>query len=215
MHQGKFASSEAGIAIGPILFVIALLAILAAVTASDTGGFGVASIADRITADVQSQASLIRTKINECNIKYGTSENGDGYPASDTSNGTLVSALNCAGDPSGSQNLWNGLRPTTLPPPTQSFGAWHYINSNGAGLGGTATGGRCIWTAPSVSNPKANSGIVSGLEKAANKFTHQTTCTDAASCGVAEVIYDPASDSQKFIVWITIPTGSPDSHCLP
>lgn len=207
--------SQAGIAIGPILFVIALLAILAAVVASDRGGFGVAIVSDRITADIQSQASLIRTKINECNIKYGTDLNGDGYPASDTSNGTLVSALNCEGDPTGLQNLWNGSRATVLPPPTNGFGPWHYINTNGSGLGGTATGGRCIWSVPTTSNPVGNSALVAGLIKASEKFTHQTSCSDAASCGATEVIYDPASTSQKFVLWITIPTGSPDSHCLP
>jgi hypothetical protein len=89
------------------------------------------------------------------------------------------------------------------------------MNTNPTGLGGTATGGRCIWIAPTVSSPSGNSGIVSGLTKAASKFTHQTTCSDAASCGATEVIYDPASSSQKFILWISIPTGTPDSHCLP
>lgn len=207
--------NQSGIAIGPILFVIALLAILATVIASDPGGLNTAGISDRIAADIQSQASLIRTKINECNIKYGTNLNGDGYPASDTTNGTLVSALNCEGDPVGTQNLWSGQRPTTLPPPTSSFGQWYYLNTNGSGLGGTATGGRCIWVVPTIASPKGNSGLVDGLTKAASKFTHQTTCSDQATCSAAEVIYDPASTSQKFAVWISIPTGTPDAHCLP
>jgi hypothetical protein len=206
---------QAGIALGPILFVIALLGVIAAVIAADPGGFSTAGATDRIAADIQSQASLIRTKINECNIKYGTNLNYDGYPSSDTSNGTLVSALNCDGDPSGLQNLWNGERATTLPPPTQNFGAWYYMNTNGTGLGGTATGGRCIWIAPTISNPSSDAALVDGLTKAANKFTHQTTCSNNTTCGAAEVIYDPASASQKFILWISIPTGSPDSHCLP
>jgi hypothetical protein len=207
--------SQAGIAIGPILFVIALLGILAVVISSDRGGFGTAIVSDRITADIQSQASLIRTKIIECNIKYGTNLNGDGYPASDTSNGTAVSALNCEGDPAGLQNLWNGSRATVLPPPTGGFSSWTYINTNGSGLGGTATGGRCIWIVPTLPNPSGNSGLVDGLKKAADKFTHQTTCTNATTCGATEVLYDPSSASQKFVLWISIPTGNPDSHCLP
>jgi len=207
--------NQSGIAIGPILFVIALLGILATVIASDPGGLNTAGATDRIAADIQSQASLIRTKINECNIKYGTNLNGDGFPASDTSNGTLVSALNCEGDPVGSQNIWSGLRATTLPPPTTSFGPWYYINTNGAGLGGTATGGRCIWAAPTVSNPKGNAGLVEGLKKAVSKFTHQTTCSNQSTCSAAEVIYDPASTSQKIVLWVSIPTGTPDAHCLP
>ena len=62
-------SSNAGIAIGPILFVIALLGILAAVIAAGTGDFGTATVADRAYNDIYSQANLIRTKINECNLE--------------------------------------------------------------------------------------------------------------------------------------------------
>jgi hypothetical protein len=102
-----------------------------------------------------------------------------------------------------------------LPPPTQNFGSWYYINTNGTGLGGTATGGRCIWIVPTISNPASNAGIVAGLTKAASKFTNQTSCSNNATCSATEVIYDPASASQKFILWISIPTGTPDSHCLP
>lgn len=208
-------SAQSGIAIGPILFVIAILALLAAVISAGFGDFGVASTADRVAADVQSQANLIRAKINECNIKYGTNANYDGYPASDATNGTVVSALNCAGDPAGQQNLWSGARTTSLPPPTTGFNNWFYINTNGAGLGGPATGGRCMWITPSVNNPSGNSGIIQGLSKAASKFTNQTTCSDAATCSTAEVIYNPASSSQKFVLWITPPTGTPSSKCLP
>ncbi|HEU0118381.1 MAG TPA: hypothetical protein VFR09_07080 [Alphaproteobacteria bacterium] len=207
--QPRF-SAQSGIAIGPILFVIALLALLAAVMAAGFGDFGVASVTDRISADMQSQASLIRAKINECEIKYGTNNNYDGYPPSDTSVGTAVSALNCEGDPAGSQNLWNGLRPAVYPQPTGGMNQWYYINTNGSGMGGTATGGRCIWTTPSVSNASSNAGVVAGLSKAASKFTHGTTYASSS-----EVVYDPASSSQKFVLWITLPTGTPDSHCLP
>ena len=61
---------SAGIAIGPILFVLALLALLAAVVASGGGDFQVASGADRITADVVAQANLIRNTINNCNMQH-------------------------------------------------------------------------------------------------------------------------------------------------
>ena len=205
---------DAGFAIGPILFVIALLAVLAAVIAAGSGDFGTASVTDRISADVTTQANLIRSKIGECNIMHGTDSNYDGYPPSDTSNGTLVSALDCIGDPVGaSQNLWTGPRPALLPPPTPGFAAWKYINTDdctpqtGNCLGGTTSGGRCIWTAPLGSG---STGIIAGLTKAASKFSNGTTYSSSN-----EVIYDPASASQKFIVWITMPTGTPDSHCLP
>src|SRR6185312_2545386 len=91
--------ANAGIAIGPILFIIALLGILAAVIAAGTGDFGTATVADRIYNDIYSQANLIRTKINECNLKYGTNNNGDGWPPSDPTNGTALCALTCEGDP--------------------------------------------------------------------------------------------------------------------
>jgi len=138
---------QSGIAIGPILFVLAILALLAVVIAAGFGDFGIAGVADRITADTQSQASLIRTKINECNVKYGTANNFDGFPASDATNGTLVSAVNCSGDAyvGIGSNLWSGARATTLPPPTTGFGPWYYINTNAIGLGGVPIGGRCIW----------------------------------------------------------------------
>ncbi|MDX2027871.1 MAG: hypothetical protein SFW62_04490 [Alphaproteobacteria bacterium] len=203
-------SSESGIAIGPILFVIALLAILAVAVSSGIGDFGTVGVSDRVTADIISQANLVRAKINECNIKYGTNANYDGYPSSDTDDGTLVSALECQGDPVGLKGLWTGQRAANLPPPTSGFSPWYYINTNGSGLGGTADGGRCIWTQPTISNPKENPGLVAGLKKAAGKFSNGTTYS-----ANNEVIYDPASDSQKFVLWITLPTGTADAHCLP
>jgi len=218
-----------GIAIGPILFIIAILGIIAAFMASGNSGFNTAAVADRITADVSTQANLIRTKILECNTIRSTNNNYDGYPCSfsnlatnpscSTSGATLaavaVSALTCPGDPSGSQSLWTGARPLSLPTPTSGFAAWNYINTNTTGLGGSPTGGRCIWIAPTLSNPSSNAGIVQGLTNAANKFTNQTTCSSQATCATTDVIYNPASTSQKFILWITTPTSTPNSNCLP
>jgi hypothetical protein len=128
---------------------------------------------------------------------------------------TLVSALECQGDGSGMQNLWAGARPTQLPPPTSGFGPWYYVNSNNAGQGGSADGGRCIYTQPTLSNPQNSAGLVDGLKKAASKFT-TTTCNPTCS-STAENIYDPASTSQKFTIWITMPIGTtaPDPNCVP
>jgi type II secretory pathway pseudopilin PulG len=194
---------DAGFAIGPILFVLALLGILAAVIAAGSGDFSTASVADRVYNDIYSQANLIRTKINECNLKWGTNNNGDGYPASDPA-GTLVCALACIGDPSAAQggndcagnpmtqqNLWNGMRPALLPPPTSGFNQWNYVNAG-------SSGGRCIWTQPSAT---ASQGVIAGLTKAASKFSSQ------------EVTYDSAGNSQNFVIWITVPTGAPSSLC--
>ncbi len=208
-HSHRRLAANAGIAIGPILFVIALMGVLAVVISAGSGGFSNTGVSDRVNADIVSQANLIRTKINEC-LKYGTNANYDGYPASDTSSGTLVSALDCAGDDPSVQNLWSGARATMLPQPTSGFSSWMYINTNPTGLGGVAAGGRCIWITPNVSTPINNRGMVDGLSKASRKFTSSSSYSSSA-----EVIYDPSSASQKFVVWITMPTGTPDSHCLP
>jgi type II secretory pathway pseudopilin PulG len=199
---------ESGIALGPILFVLAILGILGAVMSAGGGGFSQASTADRVVADIVSQANLIRSKISECNLMYGSASNYDGYPSSDTTNGTLVSAVTCTGDPSGQQNLWTGNRPTNYPPATQGFNNWYYINTNASGLGGTATGGRCIWIEPTASN----GGNIEGLKRAAKKFTNAT-----ANDGAAEVNFNPASTRLRFIVWISSPptAGSESSKCTP
>ncbi|MDD3288765.1 MAG: hypothetical protein PHX43_07180 [Alphaproteobacteria bacterium] len=183
--------STSGIAIGPILFVIAILGVMAMAMSSSIGSFGQAGIADRVSMDVTTQANLIRTKINECNLMYGTLNNNDGYPASDA-NGTLVSALECTGDPDGRKNLWTGLRETQLPPPTQGFYEWYYVNAGDSG-------GRCFWTSPTGGN--RNTGAAEGLRIAKRKFTD------------IEVSYIPNSNTQKFVVFITAPSEGVNSHC--
>jgi hypothetical protein len=197
-------SSDAGIAIGPILFVIAILALLAAVMASGGNDFQVASSADRITADVAAQASLVRGTINQCNMQYviaastgSVSPVTDPYPS--PVGVTAVSLLTC--NPMGTGSLWGAI---LLPPPTQGFNAWNYIDDAANG------GGRCIWTSPIGSNLAANEGITTGLTHAATKFNSTT-----AFSSTSEVIYNPASSSQKFIVWVTMPTGTANSNCLP
>jgi hypothetical protein len=208
-------SPQAGIALGPILFMLALLGVIAAVmSASGGGGFNVAGTADRVNADVSNQANLIRSKINECYMQYVTNGvnnsaapcAGDAYPCSDQTNGSLVSSLTCPGDPliSGAQqSIWTGLRVTLLPQPSTGFTPWFYMNAGDAG-------GRCIWTSPGSStattwtapaNGNNNSGVVEGLKLAAAKFSSQ------------EASYIHASTSQKFVVFITRPTGTTDSHC--
>lgn len=207
-------SSSSGIAIGPILFVLAILALLAAVIAAGGSDFQVAGGADRITADIKAQANLIRNTINDCNLQYSLAvstnsvtpvlgSNPDGpYPTTPVSG--LVSDLGCT--PMGTPSLWNsGTNNILLPQPTTGFNPWSYINAG-------TTGGRCIWTSPTESNPQNSPVITSGLTRAAVAFN-----TSTAASANSEVIYDLASSSQKFIVWITLPSSpsSADSHCLP
>jgi len=206
MNEQRF-SSEAGIAIGPILFVLALLAILAVAMAGGGGDFQVASSSDRITADIIAQANLIRNTINQCNMQYTMAvSSGSVAPTTDpypTSGGVpvAVSSLTCT--PMGGTAMW-GSTMVLLPPPTAGFNAWNYIDAS------STSGGICAYTSPSSSSPAGNAGIVGGLTHAASKF-NTTTVYSAAS----EAIYNPASASQKFIIWIALPTGSANSNCLP
>jgi len=195
---------SAGIAIGPILFVLAMLGVLAAVLSANSGGnFGSAGTTDRVFNDIVGQANLIRSKIAECEMQYevnGTSFAaapcaGDPYPCSDQANGTLVSALTCPNDPlvgGDEQSLWIGARVASFPPPTKGFSDWMYMNAG-------ADGGRCFWTAPTGGS--GNSAGAEGLRRASQKFTS------------GELKYDNASASQKFVIMITQPTGAVDSHC--
>lgn len=198
-------SPQSGIAFGAILFVLALLGILAVILSSGSSSFGNAAITDRIAADIPSQANLIRSKINECTMLYGTNSNNDGYPDSGGVS-IAISTAACSGDPSSLQNLWSGNRIASLPPPTAGFGAWYYLNSNASGFGGTATGGRCIWTKPA----SKSGAIVAGLTRAAKKFT-----TSASNDGASEANYNPASANQRFVLWISAPptAGSEANDC--
>lgn len=179
---------EAGIAIGPILFVIALLGVLAAVMASGSGGMGTAIKADSITPVLHTQANLIRNKMFECNTIRSV------WPTSDT-NGTTIADVECSGDPSGQRNLWTGARPTPLAPPPKDFDDWIYYDKSGSG------GGRCIMIKPSSTSLAANASFKQGIAKAYEKFTSQ------------EAAYSSGGTNQKLIIWITRPTGSPDALC--
>jgi hypothetical protein len=197
-------SSSAGIAIGPILFMIAMLAVLATVLASGGSGFQTVGVTDRVAADIAAQTNLIRSTINNCNLQYSlavpsgsVATAADPYPDSIAA-GTNVSALVC--DPMGGASLWGAI---LMPPPTKDFNAWKYVNAGDSG-------GRCFWTTPSIPSPKTNQAIKQGLIRVATKFN-----SAAANDGAHEVVYNPASDSQKFIVFITMPTGAIDSNCEP
>lgn len=196
---------DAGIAIGPILFVLAMMGILASVFAAGTGGsLGSAGITDRVKADVVSQVNLIRTKIHECHMQFlinGTDNSaapcaGDHYPCSDQTNGTAVKDLTCPNDSldgsSNQRSLWVGLRVAMLPPPTSGFAEWTYFNAGNSG-------GRCFYTAPTNGNTSA--AIVDGLRRSSQKFSSQ------------EISYSDVSNSQKFVVFVTRPSGTVDSHC--
>ena len=204
MSQFKKFHPSAGIAIGPILFMISMLAVLAMVMSSGGGGFQTVGITDRIANDIAAQTNLIRSTINNCNLEYtlavstgSVATSADPYPDSIAA-GTNVKALVC--EPMGGASLWGAI---LFPPPTKDFNDWKYVNAG-------ASGGRCFWTTPSIASPSTNQAFKQGLMRAASKFNSAT-----ANDGAHEVVYDPASVSQKFIVFITMPTGSIDSNCTP
>jgi hypothetical protein len=185
---------SAGIAIGPILFVIALLGILAMTMSQNIGDFGVAGRMDRTTTELRSQANLIRSKINECNM-LSTGKGGcSTYWPTSTGAGTLVSELECACDGTTDKNIWTGQRPAQLPPPPQNFADWYYVN-------GGASGGRCIRIQPTNTTIAADAGIKAGIAKAATHFATN------------EVSYTSGSTGQRFVIWITRATGTPDANC--
>ncbi|MCL2473689.1 MAG: hypothetical protein FWF23_02120 [Alphaproteobacteria bacterium] len=65
----KNFSASAGIAIGPILFVIFILGIVAAAFASSSGVFSGAISIDRISSDIAVQTGLIKSAVSSCKAK--------------------------------------------------------------------------------------------------------------------------------------------------
>jgi hypothetical protein len=187
--------SESGIAIGMILFVISLLAVITIAVSSSGNFMGTTVTPDRVTADIKSQANLIRSKIMECFMNGRSNERGDLadlYPAS-TGAGTAVTDLDCPSFTSGQQNLWTGQSPASLPPPTTGFDPWMYKNAG-------SVGGRCIRIQP-TSGFVNDLGTKNGLAQVSTAFSSN------------ERIYDSGSSSQRLIIWITRPTGAADADC--
>jgi hypothetical protein len=146
--------AQAGIAIGPILFIIAILALLAAAIAAGSGGFtaGTTDSSDRTKA-----AALIQ--IGE-NLKTGMdrliTENEVPFTSLDT-----VTA-----DTSGNNSLFSPTGGAITPP--------SYSLANSPSTDGTSTGGD-IWFFPQ--------GVVPGLGTGANDIVavlhvNQGTCNE-------------------------------------
>lgn len=202
-HQVDVASnrriaSDAGIAIGVILFIVAILGVVTVAMSSGSSTVGSTISTDRVRTDIKSQANLIRSKILECNqYSFDRGELADKYPSS-TGTGTLVSALHClafdsTGSTSANTPLWTGAHPATLPPPPTGMDSWYYKNAG-------ASGGRCIRIQPLA--PSVNDqGIKNGLSQAFSAFSSQ------------EAVYDSNSSSQRFILWITAPSGAASADC--
>lgn len=208
--NNRFAS-DAGIAIGAILFVVALLGVIAVAMSSGSSSVGTNIAADRVRNDIKIQANLIRAKILECN-QYSIDRGNlpDKYPSSTGTGAALstVRSLNCLAfdiveDGSGNAQatlntpLWTGAHAASLPPTSTGFEEWKYKNAG-------AVGGRCIRIQPLAANV-SDPGIKNGLAQAFTAFS--------SLAGTEEAVYDSNSASQRFIIWITKPTGTTDADC--
>lgn len=158
---------NAGIAIGPILFIVAMLSIIVAALSSGLGSFGGNATIDRIKSDVRGQANLFRSKIQECYMITMGNENF-GYPAGPTPSGVAVKNLQCPGDPAGKQNIWSGARPTAFPVNPQGFNDWIYFNYSD---------GRCLLLTPSGT---ASTTMRQGINAVANYFAAREKYIDSS-----------------------------------
>jgi hypothetical protein len=195
-HMMKRFASHAGIAIGPILMVIALIAVIVGAMSMGSGDIGGAMNADRVTADLRGQIDMIRTKVGECVFLTRRETNPQfAYPADSTlSTPALVKDLECPRDPAGQRNLWGGARPANLPAPPIGFDDWVYVNHGDPAS--INPGGTCIYIQPTTAQA-SNSRIREGIQKALMRFA------------TSEYEYDPNSVNQRIVVWIRRPqTGT-------
>lgn len=173
---------QRGIAIGPILMVVALLAILGGLISSGMGSFGGNATTDRIRTEVRGQANLIRSKIQECHM-ITMGNQGFGWPVGA---GVQVRNLTCPGDPAGSQNLWSGRRPASLPPPVPGFGEWFYHNYSH---------GRCIGIMPVGGT--ASGGMADGLRAVAGLFNANEVHLDSGGDWTLSIWLTPLTTTRK------------------
>ena len=187
---------EPGIAIAPILMVIALLAVIVAALSAGSNSFGGAAITqDRTVAELRGQIDLIRTKVDECvMLTRQPAAPQFLYPGYDALNTPVaVKSLNCPRDPAGRQNLWVGARPASYPPVTKGFTPWTYVNHGDTDF--VSPGGICIRTQPVDAAHADDAVIRSSLKLVMKNFSS------------AEYTFDEAT--QALIIWIKRPlTGT-------
>lgn len=175
-------TKQLGIAIGPILMVVALLAVLAGLFSSGMGSFGNSATVDRIRTDIRGQANLIRAKIQECYMVTMGNQGFD-WPAG---SGVTVRNLTCPGDPAAAQNIWSGRRPASLPPPVPGFGEWFYHNY---------AQGRCIGIRPT--GGVATGGVADGLRIVAGLFNVNEVHLDQAGDWTLSIWLTPLTTTRK------------------
>ncbi|QQR68648.1 MAG: hypothetical protein IPI58_07315 [Alphaproteobacteria bacterium] len=185
------ATGERGIAIGPILFILALMGVVAAAMGASTSTSSANVSSDRIANIVYSQAELIRAKIHEC-YSFNMGNAANNYPTS-AGAGTAVRSLTCPGDQGGAQNLWTGIRAASLGPVPPGFDEWLYVNAG-------SSGGRCIRIQPTST---ASQSMKDGLARVVARYA------------ATDIQYTAGGATQRIVIWITPPTGSADANCAP
>ncbi len=182
-------AEDAGLVVGPIIWILGIVAALALLVGQGSADFGAAITSDRISETLTAQASLIRSKIFECWL-VTQGRPSAGWPTTPASG--LASDLLCPGDPAGSQSLWTGARPAMFPAAVTGFSSWQYAYSPSGSIAGCGpagnSGGICIWTQPLIQSNASNPAFVSGVAAASGKFSP------------AEGNVDPST--LRFTLWI-------------
>lgn len=208
--------ANAGLAIGVILFALALIAVVTIAFSAGNNFTGSTTTIDSVKANIKAQAVLITAKIQECYSHGYTAKQAYCDPNIETSpgvysrsgcnpidktafyptssgNGIAVSAITCPSYSTSSNNLWTGQSPAQLPPAPKGFNDWVYVNAGDSG-------GRCIRIEPLASNLN-DAATKQGLIEASTSYTTQ------------ELVYNPNGTSQRYIIWITRPSGTASADC--
>ena len=184
--------AQAGIAIAPILFVIAIIGVIIAALSAGGNSLGGSAIReDKIIADIRGQIDLIRSKVDECVMLTRQSSAPQFlYPAYDNlNNAVAVSALTC---PREAASLWTGKHPASLPPVPNGFAPWQYMN-HGNPDDGISPGGICISIVPLDATRASDPMLQAAMKSILKRF-------DAS-----EYTFD--STTQRLILWIKRPVS--------
>ena len=228
--------SNAGIAIGPILFIVAIMAVIAVAVSSATGGFSTVLSADKIESEVFNQASLIRNKIIKCKAEFDLRRNlssfsgkqlcpnpdGGGFPVS-LEEGSRIDELMCSSlvqvlkDSGGECCFWQDDGCENLNVVSIGDSIWEDAVPP-SGMSGFKPwkyindikngGGICFWIEANFKNDTVSEGFA----RAALKFRHSNSVADGIA-NYSEVIVS----ADKFIMWIVPPADEfkVNANCTP
>jgi hypothetical protein len=122
-------NSKGFVAIGLLVLIIALMALIGIAIAKGSNMFNKATAINNTITQLVAQANLIRQKIVQCATEYPEGDNGTSYHKPYPSgSGVLVSTLTCPGAPAGGNNLWSGIDGVFLPQTPTGFNSWVYTN---------------------------------------------------------------------------------------